>query len=76
MKLCIDMIKNCTIYSKYEYLERIFFDAILGEGNETAPPPNPNQVNMTPLVRIKLKIIKKDRMSIRKSKIEIKIMKD
>ena len=23
------------IYSKYEYLERIFFDAILGEDNET-----------------------------------------
>ena len=26
------------IYSKYEYLERIFFDAILGEENETDTP--------------------------------------
>ena len=26
------------IYSKYEYLERIFFDAILGEDNETDTP--------------------------------------
>ncbi len=26
------------IYSKYEYLERIFFDAILGEDNETNTP--------------------------------------
>ena len=32
------MIKNCTIYSKYEYLERVFFDAILGEENETNTP--------------------------------------
>ena len=26
------------IYSKYEYLERIFFDAILGEDNDTNTP--------------------------------------
>ena len=30
------------IYSKYEYLERIFFDAILGEDNETNTPAETN----------------------------------
>ena len=29
------------IYSKYEYLESIFFDAILGEGNEPHSPAQP-----------------------------------